>query len=61
MLLRLEAQWLLAASGGLTRMVVLIKVMNHRVNSMHLEVRQFLPNPEAQHTRLALTNLPVNT
>ena len=40
---------------------VLIKVMNHRVNSMHLEIWQFLPNPEAQHTRPAPTNLPVNT
>ena len=60
-MLRLDAQWWLAASGGLTRMVILIKVKDRPVNSLHLEVWRFLPNPQAQRTRQAPSHMPTST
>ena len=59
--LRLDAQWWLSASGGLTRVVILIKVRDRPANSLHLEVWRFLPNPNAQRTSQAPSHLPKNT
>ena len=58
---RLDAQWWLVASGGLTRIVILMKVKDRPVNSMHLEVWRFLPNPRVQRTRQAPSHIPTNT
>ena len=60
-MLRLDAQWWLAASGGLTWMVILIKVKDRPVISLHLEVWRFLPNPQAQHAHRAPSRIPTNT
>ena len=42
-------------------MVILIKVKDRPVISLHLEVWRFLPNPQAQHARRAPSHMPTNT
>ena len=60
-LLRLDAQCWLTASGGLTRIAILIKVADHPKSFLHLETWRLQPNPLAQRTGQAPSHLPNNS
>ena len=60
-LLRLDAQWWLTASSGLTRIAIFIKVADHPESPLHLETWRLQPNRQALRTGQAPSHLPNNT
>ena len=59
-LLQLDAKWWLTASGGLTRIAIVVQVELPE-NTIHLETWRLQPNPQAQPTGQAPSHLPINT
>lgn len=58
-MLRFDAQWWLLASGGLTRMVILIRILSNP-NSMHIEAWELQPN-QRRSTRSSPSHIPAKS